>query len=60
MQWEIMMYEMLRTTCLIFRQLLYLLSFVVLCITLLLKTHKLTCLWQCTTQDEIFNLLFQT
>jgi hypothetical protein len=52
MQWE-SMYD-------VFRQLLYLLSFVVLCITLLLKTRKIICLWQCTTQDEIFNLLFQT
>jgi hypothetical protein len=24
------------------------------------KTRKITCLWQCTTQEEIFNLLFQT
>lgn len=40
MHWESMMYEMLRTTCLIFTQFLYLLSFVVLYITCLLKHVK--------------------
>jgi len=40
MQWESMVCEMLRTTCFIFRQFLYLLSVVVLCIILLLKHVK--------------------